>query len=442
MTSKKDAEIIVLSLGGSIVVPNGGIDINFLKKFNKFIRKQVKNGKRFLIVVGGGKIARHYRDAGKDVIGKISNEDLDWLAIHATRINAHLIRTIFQDIAHPRIVENYDKKLRNWKEPVAIGAGWKPGWSTDYDAVLLARDYKASIVINLSNIDYVYDKDPSVHPDAQPVKKATWDFFETLVGDKWVPGLNAPFDPIATKLAKQLGLTVIFVNGRNLNNVERILNGESFKGTVITPFKIDASFYDRDYYEKNKGEYRFAYTKSFLGNLIQSITNFYRALTIKLFINPKNCLDVGCGTGKLVYYLRKLGVETYGIEISKYALENAEKEVKPYLKFGDITKIPYPDNQFDLVLTYDVIEHLERSKLKKAIEETVRVSRKWILHKIYTKENHWITLFHGKDFSHLSVFPYTFWKNMFNSLSSVTLIKRPFIKLPLFFESKFLLRKK
>lgn len=442
MNSDGFSEIIILSLGGSLVVPNGGIDTGFLKKFNQFIRKQVKKGRRFIIVVGGGKIARHYRDAGKSVVGKISNEDLDWLAIHATRLNAHLLRTIFQDIAHPRIVENYDKKLKNWKEPIAIGAGWKPGWSTDYDAVILARDYKASVIINLSNIDWVYDKDPSKFKDAKPIKKTTWDYFETLVGDKWIPGINAPFDPIATQLAKKLGLTVIVTNGKSFSNLEKILEGEEFRGTIITPFRIDASFYDREYYEGGKGEYRLACTQSFFGNLFQNLVNFYRALSIKIFLNPKNCLDVGCGNGRLVYYLRKLGIDAFGVEISKYALETAPKELKPYLKCGDIVKIPYQDNSFDLVLTFDVLEHIERSKLKKAVEETIRVSRKWILHKIYTIENHWINLFHKKDFSHLSVFPSSFWVNLFRSINEITLVKRSFMRLPSFFETKFLLKKK
>lgn len=438
----KNAEIIVLSLGGSLVVPNGGIDANFLKKFNQFIRKQVKRGRRFLIVAGGGKIARHYRDAGKSVVGKITDEDLDWLAIYATRINAHLLRTIFQDIAHPRIIENYDKKLTNWEEPIAIGAGWKPGWSTDYDAVVLARDYRASVIINLSNIDWVYDKDPAKFKDAKPIKKTTWDYFETLVGNKWVPGINAPFDPVATQLAKKIGITVIIINGKNFKNLENILNGDDFKGTVITPFKIDASFYNREYFEGKKGEYRLSYTESVLGNFIQDLVNLYRALWIKMFINPKNCLDVGCATGKLVHYLRMLGVETYGIEISEYALAVATKEVKPYLKYGDIVKIPYPDGSFDLVLTSDVLEHVERTKLKKAVEETVRVSRKWILHKIYTVENYWITFFHRKDFSHLSVLSQNFWLNMFKSMENVTVVRKFFFKLPSFFETKFLLRKK
>jgi len=442
LSATKYNETIIFSVGGSLIVPNGGIDTDFLKKFNKFIRAQLPKRRRFFIVVGGGKTTRHYQHAGKSVIGKITDEDLDWLGIHSTRMNAHLLRTIFQDIAHPRIIDNYQKKLRGWREPVIIGAGWKPGWSTDYDAVILARDYKASVIINLSNIDWVYNKDPAKFKDAQPIKKTTWDYFETLVGNKWVPGINAPFDPIAAQLAKKIGITVIIANGKNFNNLKNILAGKDFKGTVITPFKIDASFYDREYYENKKGEYPFSYTGSLVGNLIQNIANFYRALSIKIFINPKNCLDVGCGTGKLVGYLRKLGVEAYGIEISKYALEVAKKEIKPFLKYGDITKIPYDDNSFDLVSTFDVLEHIERPKLKKAVEETIRVSKKWILHKIYTVENHWISFFHGKDFSHVSVLSSSFWANMFKSIENITMVRKIFVRLPSFFETKFLLRKK
>jgi len=439
---KKNKEIIILSVGGSLVYPNGGIDVEFLSKLNVFVRSHVEKGRRFFIVVGGGAISRSYRDAGKAVIGKITNEDLDWLGIHATRLNAHLLRTIFQDIAHPRIIENYDKKLISWKEAVVIGAGWKPGWSTDYDAVVLARDYRASLVINLSNIEWVYDKDPKKFKDAKPIKKTTWDYFEKLVGTEWIPGTNAPFDPVAAQLAKEIGLTVIVAHGSNFRNLERILNGESFKGTIVTPVQIDDSFYDREYFEGKKGEYRFSYTESFVGSAIQDVANIYRAWWIKTFINPKTCLDVGCGTGKLVYFLRKLGIEAYGIDISEYALERAEKGVKPYLKEGDIVKIPYPDNSFDLVVTIDVLEHIERQEIKKALTETVRVAKKWVLHKVYTAENKWINFFHAKDHSHFSLHHQSFWINIFKSLDTVMITRKTFFHLPSFFESLFLLRKK
>jgi len=225
---------IVISVGGSLIVPNGGIDTNFLIKLNRLIREEVIKGKRFLLIAGGGKLCRHYQEAGKAVIGNLTQEDLDWLGIHVTHLNGHLLRTIFQDIANPRVIQHYDRKLENWTEPVAIGAGWKPGWSTDYDAVILARDYGANIIINMSNIDWVYDKNPLKFKEAKPIKKITWEEMEKLVGDKWTPGFSAPFDPIATKLAKKLKLTVVIANGNDFKNIQRIINRDSFNGTVIS----------------------------------------------------------------------------------------------------------------------------------------------------------------------------------------------------------------
>jgi len=224
---------IVISVGGSLIVPNGGINTDFLIKLNKLIREEVANGKRFMLIAGGGKLARRYQEAGSAVIGKLTREDLDWLGIHSTHLNAHLLRTIFQDIANPRVVQDYDRRLENWIEPIAIGAGWMPGCSTDYDAVVFARDHKAKLIINMSNIDYVFDKDPGKFSDAKPLKKITWEAMKKLVGDKWIPGHNSPFDPIATELAESLKLAIVIANGNNMENIKKIINGESFKGTVI-----------------------------------------------------------------------------------------------------------------------------------------------------------------------------------------------------------------
>lgn len=224
---------IIISLGGSLVIPNGGMDTKFLIQFNTFIRSKITAGWRFFVVVGGGATARHYIEEAKQVVGNITDWDLDYLGIHATRLNAHLLRTIFQDVAHPRIIANYDKKIDKLRQPLVIAAGWKPGFSTDYDAVILARDYEAQIVINMSNITQVFDRDPKKFPDAKPIHKVSWEEFEKLVGNKWNPGSNLPFDPIATKLAKELGISV-FVVGKDLGNLEKVLDGQEFLGTVIS----------------------------------------------------------------------------------------------------------------------------------------------------------------------------------------------------------------
>jgi len=228
---------VVISLGGSLVYPQGGVDTDFLKRFNKFIREELAaNPKRqFFIIVGGGTIARHYRDAGREVVGhELSPDDLDWLGIHATKMNAHLIRTIFRDIAHQFVLKHYEI-IRKVTEPVVIGSGWKPGWSTDFCSTLMAEDYRVNEIINMSNIEMVYDKDPKKHKDAKPIAKTTWSEFRKIVGDDWIPGLNVPFDPIASKRAQELGLKVVILDGKNLTNLKHYMHGEKFVGTEVNP---------------------------------------------------------------------------------------------------------------------------------------------------------------------------------------------------------------
>lgn len=226
-------ENIVISLGGSLIIPNGGINTDFLKRFNFFIRKQITaKNRRFFIVCGGGSTTRHYQEAAREVVGTISNEDLDWLGIHSTRLNAHLLRTIFQDIAYFRVKKHYDQ-LDVVNKPVMIASGWKPGCSTDYDAVLLAEEYKAETVINLSNITMVYDRDPNKFSNAKPFSELSWMEYRKMVGDKWSPGMHAPFDPVAAQKAQGLGLKVVIMEGENLENVEKFLDGKEFIGTVI-----------------------------------------------------------------------------------------------------------------------------------------------------------------------------------------------------------------
>ncbi len=436
-------ETIILSVGGSLIVPKGGVNIDFLKKLNAFVRANLSNNRRFFLVAGGGQIARDYIDAGKDVIKKLTNDDLDWLGIHSTRLNAHLLRTIFRDIAHPRIVENYDKRIENLQEAVVIGGGWKPGWSTDYDAVVFARDYGANLILNMSNIYYVYDKDPNKYADAIRIEKTTWDFYESLVGTKWTPGLNTPFDPVAAQLAKKLGVTVIITRGDDFRNLQKILDGEGFKGTVIRPYDVSHAYYDRQYYLGGKAEYRHRYIKrafNVYSKFSKQVINWYRALYIKYCFNPKTLLDVGCGTGDVVDKLRKLGVDAKGLEISHDALELASHHVRPFLAIGDITAIPFKDDSFDMVTTFGVMEHIERSKIKKAALETVRIAKKQVVHIIHTRENVLIDIFFPRDHSHVSIFSRGFWERLFNSFPGTT-VARKFFRLPSFVETVYLLKK-
>lgn len=229
-----DDQVFVLSLGGSLIVPNGGIDTVFLSEFYEFIKHQISHTKRrFFITVGGGSITRHYQQAARAVRKhELSDTDADWLGVHATRLNAQLMRAIFQDLADPRVIKHYEIILKI-QSPVAIAAGWKPGWSTDYCAVTVCQDYGLTQVINMTNVDQVYDKDPNKYKDAKAINDISWRDYRTMVGDVWKPGMNAPFDPIASKLAQELNINVKILNGKNLSNLERALDGKPFKGTTI-----------------------------------------------------------------------------------------------------------------------------------------------------------------------------------------------------------------
>lgn len=226
-------ERIIISLGGSLLVPEA-IDDVFVAHFKKFIVSHIKKGYRFILVTGGGKTARKYIESAATVT-KINDEDRDWLGIHATRMNAHLVRTIFREYAHPRINTNpHDlEDFYSAPEPILVAAGWRPGFSTDFDAVILGKYLGVKRIINLSNIERVYDKDPRHHSDAVPFDAMTWKAFRKVVGNKWNPGMNVPFDPIASAMAEKEEMEVAIMNGGDLDNVTRYIAGKKFVGTLV-----------------------------------------------------------------------------------------------------------------------------------------------------------------------------------------------------------------
>ena len=227
-------ETIIMSVGGSLIVP-GDIDTHFLSTLKDFITDQTTNhGRRFIMIAGGGRTARNYQDAAATVT-ELNPEDIDWMGIHATRLNGHLLRTVLRDIAHPEMITNPDTIQDIPGEPaVVIASGYRPGSSTDLIAVHIAQYVGATKVINLSNIDYVYTDDPATNPDAQKIEKTNWSEFRELIPEEWNPGMSAPFDPVAAKSAERSGMEVAIINGSRPDALANYLAGEEFIGTMIS----------------------------------------------------------------------------------------------------------------------------------------------------------------------------------------------------------------
>lgn len=229
--------VTVLSVGGSIVAPDKP-DFDFLDKFSKTIRNWLlqDSSRKIIMVIGGGAPARDYQNAYRKVCdlrkAPAKNDEADWIGIMATRLNAQLVKAVFEDLCPNPVV--YDPTTVDmFGGQILVAAGWKPGFSTDNDAVVLTERFSGNLVVNLSNIAKVYTDDPKKNPEARPIDSISWEDFIKIVGTEWVPGKNTPFDPIASQRAQKAGIKVICAAGKDIENLENILNGKDFKGTVI-----------------------------------------------------------------------------------------------------------------------------------------------------------------------------------------------------------------
>lgn len=223
-------ERVIISLGGSLIVPDA-IDTAFLSSFKALITSLIAEGFSFVVIVGGGKTARKYQDGAK-ALGNPPEDDLDWIGIQATRINAQLLRSVFKGIARENFIKDPTLPI-DGNDSLIIASGWKPGRSTDYCAVTIAKNLGAKKIINLSNIEYVYESDPKTHPDAQKFEHLSWSEFRNIIPKEWHPGLSSPFDPIAAKEAEEASMNVAVISGNHLEEVSKFIKGESFIGTDI-----------------------------------------------------------------------------------------------------------------------------------------------------------------------------------------------------------------
>lgn len=238
----------VLSVGGSIIAP-GEPDVELLTAFSAMIADWLEKNpdERLVFVAGGGAPARVYQNAYRNVASAFNETQkkmlsfadnaetdyaCDWIGIMATRLNAQILKTVFGPLCKEAVVTDPTAPC-DFAGRILVAAGWKPGFSTDNDAVLLAEKFNADTVVNLSNIEKVYTDDPRKNPDARPIDEISWADFRKMVGDEWVPGKNCPFDPIASKKAQEMGLKVICAAGKNIENLRAILDDKDYFGTTI-----------------------------------------------------------------------------------------------------------------------------------------------------------------------------------------------------------------
>lgn len=224
-------EWVVLSIGGAIINPEGIPDVKYIKEVRQIIEKSKYN---FGIVTGGGKIARVYAEAAR-LLG--ANEfEADEIGIANTRQNALLFAIALKKLASPTVFHDFEKarEAANYHKVILMG-GTIPGITTDTDAALLAETLRAKRLINLSNVGAVYDSDPKINKNAKKLNRMTHEELLELAmkSDERKAGTNFVFDAVACKIILRSKIETHFVDGRNLDEVQKAIEGKEHNGTIV-----------------------------------------------------------------------------------------------------------------------------------------------------------------------------------------------------------------
>ena len=205
----------VISVGGSVLY-NG----KFNHKLANSLKKVLDNSHSYKLVTGGGTLAR-------DLISQFhfDEESEHILGIMATKINAFALSKILGY----KFVDKNPISIARIKENTVSG-GYKPGWSTDIDAAIIAKYWNADALLNLTNIDYMYTKNPN-RPGAKPIESIDYESVKEILGHDFSPGMHYPIDPRVIDILKKKRIPIIIFSG--ISNLKKIIEGKKFVGTTI-----------------------------------------------------------------------------------------------------------------------------------------------------------------------------------------------------------------
>jgi len=223
---------VVVSIGGSVLLTGTG-DSEYFEQLADLLRR-LGAERPLVVTTGGGRTAREYIQLGRTL--GLTEVELDEVGIEVTRLHARLLagRVGPPAPSHPpTTVPAVVEQLRTGS-PVILG-GTEPGHTTDGVAALVAVRIRAARVVNATDVDGVYERDPRTHPRARRIERLSWPEFRAMVhaGTSGEAGQNFLFDRLGADALARAGIPLLIVPGRDLENLEAAIAGRAFRGSQV-----------------------------------------------------------------------------------------------------------------------------------------------------------------------------------------------------------------
>ncbi len=212
---------IVIKIGGSVAIGEYGPNPEYFSRLVPVL-KEISKENQLIVSIGGGKLMRKYQQQIKNT--GLSNDEMEWCFIDLVRANVHFLSALLKTKPLFSLEEISSKTS-------GVIGGICPGRSTDANAALAAARIKADMIIKLTDVDGIYEKDPKYFPDAKKLDKISLkDIMKYATDGK--PGDYGIFDKIALNTIKKHKIKAVIISGNEPKNILKALKGERI-GTVI-----------------------------------------------------------------------------------------------------------------------------------------------------------------------------------------------------------------
>ena len=212
---------IVIKIGGSVAIGESGPNAKYFKKLIPVLKK-VRKRNQLIVSIGGGRFVRNYYENVR-IMG-FSYDEMEWMGIDLVRANVRFLASLLA--LKPLFTLDEIKPGTS-----GVVGGITPGRSTDANAAIAAHKIRADIIIKLTDVDGVYDKDPKHHKDAKKLDSISFsDIMKYSTEGK--PGDYGVFDKLALKTIKKNKIRTVIINGNQPGNILKLLKGQKM-GTVI-----------------------------------------------------------------------------------------------------------------------------------------------------------------------------------------------------------------